>query len=71
MGCLEGPVKPEYSPALTWDFTGMNWDINVQSPDRYPLMEELKKVLNELVDNMRVDLLQSSMPLSCIKDPMV
>lgn len=65
--CLEGPVEPEYSPALVEDFAGVNWDINVTSPERYPLMEELG-VLNELVDNMRVDLLQSSMLLTYIKD---
>lgn len=65
--CLKDPVEPEYSPALTEDFTGMNWDINAASPDRYPLMEELG-VLNELVDNMRVDFLHSSMLLSYIKD---
>lgn len=65
--CLKDPVEPKYSPALTEDFTGMNWDINAASPDRYPLMEELG-VLNELVDNMRVDFLHSSMLLSYIKD---
>jgi hypothetical protein len=65
IGGLEGPVEPEYSPAE--DFTGINWEVNVTDSDRYPLMEELG-VLNKLVDNMRVDLLQSSMILTYIKD---
>ena len=43
----------------------MNLDINVPSPDRYPLMEELG-MLNQLVDNMIVALLQSSMLLTYI-----
>ena len=54
---LEDPrsiVSPEASSTtLTEDFTEIfpNWDINVTTPTKYPLMEELG-VLNELVDNM-------------------
>ena len=70
---LEDPrsiVSPGASSApLTEDFTEVfpNLDINVTTPTKYPLMEELG-VLNEMVDNMRVDLLQSSMLLTYIKD---
>lgn len=46
---------------------GMNWDINVVSFDRYFFMEEFG-VLNELVDNMRVDFFYSLMFFSYIKD---
>ena len=47
-------VSPGASSApLTEDFTEVfpNLDINVTTPTKYPLMEELG-VLNELVDNM-------------------
>ena len=70
---LEDPrsiVSPGASSApLTEDFTEVfpNLDINVTTPTKYPLMEELG-VLNEMVDNMRVDLLQNSMLLTYIKD---
>lgn len=57
-------------PPLSEEFWGApstgNCD-NVTVPNRYPLMEELF-ALNELVDNMRVDLLQGSMLLDYIKD---
>ena len=67
---LRSIVSPEASSTpLTEDFTEVfpDWDINVTTPNKYPLMEELG-VLNELVENMRVDLLQSSMLLTYIKD---
>ena len=70
---LEDPrsiVSPEASSTpLTEDFTEVfpDWDVNVTTPNKYPLMEELGG-LNELVENMRVDLLQSSMLLTYIKD---
>jgi hypothetical protein len=51
MYCLEGPVEPEYSPAE--DFMGVNWEVNVTEFRQIEL-----GVLNELVDNMRVGLLQ-------------
>ena len=66
--CTNGPKYPP--PPLSEEFWGApstgNCD-NVTVPNRYPLMEELF-ALNELVDNMRVDLLQGSMLLDYIKD---